>query len=329
MPDTTAVIFFVGLTVFSNEIPNDCGVKAILPRVTYTSPYHGTPHDRYKISSLPQQVIAQSGPGRFGGATQLAIGDYKHVEDHDAVLVFRTASYHPTSNWGTPEIIKGPNGTKTPFSFVRLDGDLVRFPSNSTTKTSLAGAKLPSLGEEVCPAKMTALKAEYLPPYTGAAAVFELPQGTLTPCLSTTSQGKERLDTKLVLTSPGSYFTVSANTMKTRKELRLKATSGQVELLVANVPKRYLNGDTSVIAETALNGMHHDHAYYEMGSTAAGSCNMNLEQWYQAMKNTNQLAGIQQCNMTGPSWKTAAGPSGQILDSVLAASFECSNTQWP
>lgn len=323
--DTTATIFFVGLTVFSNQIPNDCGVKAILPRVVYTSPLH---HERYKISGQPQEVIAQAGgpSRRFGTAIPVPIGDYKHVEDHSAVLVFPTTSYHPTSNWGTPEVIKNKDGTPTPYSFVRLEGDLVRFPSNSTTATSLAGVTLPSLGGMVCPAKMQSLKAEYLPPYTGAAAVFELPQGTITSCMSTTSHGMDRLDTKLELTSPGAIFTVSASTMKTRKELRLKATNGQVELLVANVPLRYLNGDTSEIESTALNGMEHDHAYYAMGSSATGSCSMNLKQWYETMKNNNQLGNIQPCNLTGPYWKTTGGGG---LPSPMAASFECSNTQWP
>ncbi|HYI12456.1 MAG TPA: hypothetical protein VEK57_25610 [Thermoanaerobaculia bacterium] len=325
--DTNVVIFFVGLTVFSNSIPNDCGVKAILPSVVYTSPFH-TPNERHKISALPQQVIAQAGLGRFGGATQVPLRDSRHVEDHEAVLVFSTASYHPTSSWGTPQKIKKQDGTDTPYSFVRLEGDLVRFLSNSTAATSLAGAKLPALAGMVCPAKMQSLKPDYLPPYTGAAAVFELPQGTLTTCLSTSSQGKDRLDTKLVLTSPGPYFTVSASTMRTRKELRLKAANGQVELLVANVPKRYLSGDTSVIAATALNGIHHDHAYFEMGSTGTGSCAMNLEQWYQVMK--TQLGVVPPCSMTGPNWKTTPGEGpGKVLEAVAAASFECSNTQWP
>lgn len=326
MPDTTAVIFFVGLTVFTNSIPNDCGVKAILPRVVYNGLDRGVPtQHQFHTSARPQQVIAQAGPsGRFG---LNLLEEVQHVEDHDPVLIFPTASYHPSSNWGTPEVIKR-NGTNTLYSFVRLDGDFVRFISKSSDpQSSLVGMKLPPLKNAVCPAKMQSLRPEYLPPYTGAAAVFELPQGTLTSCRSTTSAGKTRLDTKLTLTSQGPFFVVSASTMKTRKELRLKGNSaGFVELMVTNLPKRYVAGDTSEIPSSAMNGLKHDHAYYAMGATN-GSCNMSLETWYNTMQAANQLPPT--CQLNGLGLKLAAGVPGPILETAAAASFECSNTQWP
>jgi hypothetical protein len=334
MPDTTAVIFFVGLTVFTNSIQNDCGVKAILPRVVYNSPFTGTPiPHRLHSSARPQQLIAQAGGrGRFGGL--LVLEEVQHVEDHEAVLVFPTASYHPSSNWGAPEVVKR-NGTNTTYSFVRLDGDYVRFISNSAIiptcnqppTTLPASVKLPPLRNAVCPAKMQSLRSEYLPPYTGAAAVFDLPQGTLESCLSTPSANKRRLDTKLTLTSPGPYFVVSASTMKTRKELRLKANSaGFVELMVTNLPKRYLAGDTTELSTSAMNGLKHDNAYYAMGATANGSCNTSLEGWFNSLA-TNQVPP--NCQLNGLGLKLMAGAPGQILDKVAAASFECSNTQWP
>jgi hypothetical protein len=341
--------------VFSSQIPNDCGVKAILPRVVDPNIRTTEPNHHSFLRREPF-LIAQAEPRTLGvqrrnGVPAIRIPapplqegtviggilnhDIKHVEAHDAVLVFQTASYHPSSNWGPPEVIKKPDGTVTPYSFVRLDGDRVRFQAANSTPplTDIANLVAPRLANELCPARVQSLGHSYLPPYSGAAAVFDLPQGLLNSCRSPTPSGDFRFDTKLVVDASGSYFVVSASTMTVRKELRLRRpTSGRLELLVGNVPKRTLKGDFTQLSSNLPNGMAHDQAYYSMGAVGSGACSMTFQQWYLTIgKNYSPLP----CSMSGaPLGKPMPGStvpvvlSPPILD-VVAASFECSNTLWP
>ncbi|HEX2062530.1 MAG TPA: hypothetical protein VHK90_17450, partial [Thermoanaerobaculia bacterium] len=61
MTDTSVVVFFVGIAVFSSSIPNDCGVKAIVPRVE---------HQHVNKPKRPQLIASNSIPETYSLATQ-------------------------------------------------------------------------------------------------------------------------------------------------------------------------------------------------------------------------------------------------------------------
>jgi hypothetical protein len=103
-----------------------------------------------------------------------------------------------------------------------------------------------------------------------------------------------------------------------------------LELLVGNVPKRTLKGDYTELSSAAPNGIAHDQAYYSMGAANNGACSMTFRQWYAT------ITAPPQCSMSGaPLGILAPGStepvvvSPPILNNAMAASFECSNTQWP
>lgn len=305
MATIDVVVFFVGLTTFTAGIPNDCGVKAILPRVEQQKNQRAHVHAR--------------------------------VEDHQAALIFETASYVGSTNWKKYDL-KVKKG-ETPFSYVLLDRDRVRFLTSGATNevANLGDIQLPRL-PEICSAT-SKLRRDFLPPYSGAAAVFDIPEGTLKACLSTArdSPAAKRLDTKVRLKTEG-QFVISASTMKQTKELRLKSKTGKLNVAVANVPTRYLKGDYSERPETAADGMPHVHAYYGMGDGNTSDCTRTLKDWWET-----EQPEVEPCDIPADFRGIGATPSGRpqqnpvtMADGLPSAvmkgviyNFECSNTQWP
>src|SRR5882757_3262711 len=102
------IVHFVGIALFSNQVPNDCGLKVILPRIVHAAP---------KVATA-----ANKGPSATSSASS-------HVENHQAVLVFRTDSYVPGSSWGKPTPLTKPDARGVKYEYVKLDGDRVRFDS--------------------------------------------------------------------------------------------------------------------------------------------------------------------------------------------------------
>jgi hypothetical protein len=386
MADTTIIIFFVGLTMFSSQIPNDLGQKAILPRVVYvdpTTPINFThnnnfAHVRAETDQFEQAPPAAARPAaapptagapppapasmRFSVNDAIPFGPQPHVEDHQSVLIFPDSLYDVSSTWPKKEL-----KTDKAYSYIVLDRDLVRFVTElppGTPPQTLKSNKLilPQLAT-LC-SKMKPLRSDYLPPYQGAAAVFDLAQeGELSSCLSPTKLSQQRLDSKLVLKTVGKRFVVSANTMSTTKELRLKLenANGSVNVYVATIPTRFLEGDFSVISSTALNGQPHVRGYYDMARDGA-SCNQTLQSWYTAYENDPSKDPIPACGYTFTGAGIPVGPvgggtttmpvaliaqrtrfqtprvaipiPGQIPPEqgplkTVAMTFECSNSSWP
>jgi hypothetical protein len=305
MATIDVVVFFVGLTTFSDGIPNDCGVKAILPRIQQQQTKQAHVHAR--------------------------------VEDHQAALIFETASYVGSTNWKKYDL-KVKKGEKA-FSYVLLDRDRVRFITNGATNetANLGDIQLPRL-PQICDAT-SKLRRDFMPPYTGAAAVFDIPEGSLKACLSTARDkpAAKRLDTKIRLKTEDS-FVISASTMKQTKELRLKSKTGALNVAVANVPTRYLRGDYSVRPETAADGMPHVHAYYGMGDGNISSCTRTLQDWWDT-----EQPDVEPCDIPvdfrgiggTPSSRSQEAPfdvAGALPPKMLKGTiynFECSNTKWP
>lgn len=305
MADTSVIVFFVGLTVFSSSIPNDCGVKAIVPRVDQ----HVTQQAR------PKLIASQTFPETYSLATE-------DVESHQAVIVFKYASLQRrASSWGPIDFMPRKNKDAPLYGYVTLDGDRVRFITNaSNVKAEIPpDLALPRLRDYVCPANMQKLRAEFLPPYNGAAAVFDLPEGTLQPCLSSMG-ANQRIDVKLPLNVDGN-FVISASTMKEKKELVLAPDpdTGKLEVMIANVPTHYLR--PKLTSSLAVDGLPHVHAYYAMAGEQNGQCEKTLLDWFNDKK-----PAIPRCTLSVLGFN--AGRS-VIDDNTVMSSFECSNTQWP
>ncbi|MGH9421937.1 MAG: hypothetical protein ACRD3J_18315, partial [Thermoanaerobaculia bacterium] len=251
------IIHFVGLALFTSQVPNDCGLKAILPDVFYTAP---------KVVKTAQKGTA---------ATHISPA---HVENHQAVLVFPTKSYISSPGWGKPIPLPKTKGQTVAYEYIKLDGDRVRFDGGIDNQApDFDQPQLPPLGA-LCSATTT-LDRKFQPPYNGAAAVFDLPQGTVKGCNATT-----RIDTEVKLSGNGD-FSVSASTMRLKKELRLKPLGGKVELIVANIPVSCLkNGVCSPKSPAAVDGMSHVNAYYGMVSQTA-SCNKTIGDWIAVVGN--------------------------------------------
>lgn len=299
MPSSIPIIVhFVGLALFSSQVPNDCGLKVILPKVVYTAP----------------KTAAAATKGKSAAASSSP-----HVEDHQAVLIFRTGSYVSSSTWGKPTLLPKNNAAAGSYEYVKLDGDRVRFDSGVDNQgLDFNRPQLPPLGA-LCPS-MTTLDRRFLPPYDGAAAVFDLSQGIVKGCNATT-----RIDTEVRFNGDGDLI-ISASTMKLKKELRLKPVDGKVELIVANIPVNCLrNGVCSTPSATAINGISHVHAYYGMAGQSA-SCNKTISEWLTAA--TDNDAPTERCMIVLPP--AAGGPRpGHATAAVEMSDFECSNSQWP
>ncbi|HJQ39033.1 MAG TPA: hypothetical protein VKB93_17995 [Thermoanaerobaculia bacterium] len=203
LPATDVIIFFVGLTMWSERLPNDYGVKAILPRIT----------------------AASSG-----------------VENHKAAIIFPAASFvegweQPSVLRSAAGETSGPGGA---FKFVFLDGETLRFDTNGAgnTDADLSDVTLPGL-QQLCPERK-ALRSGYQTPYEGAAAVVLLPKGTLKTCLTLPAESEGRLDTRLALQTNGELVITATN--GSTKRLRLKPVDGSIKVMIANLPELYYDG---------------------------------------------------------------------------------------
>jgi hypothetical protein len=308
---TDVIVFFVGLTLWSQQIPNDCGVKAILPRVEHTTG-KGSAHSP-AASPSPISVLP--------------------IPKHQAAIVFPKYSYLSQNGWGVPEELPGQTLTNDSgkLLFVRLNGDTVHFLTNQATNVpaDMTGMKLARVREQLCPAK-NALRPEYQHPYSGAAAVVALPEGTLQACLSVPAESLGRLDTRVSLktidTLGISGSTLSNPKESNTKELRLKPRSAgePIQLMIVNVPETFFNGSAAALE---ADGVSHMNVYLAMGEPGTAACALSLQQWWDQL----DPDGIPLCNPPTSATARAAFPVSDAMLSVWisGANFECSNTQWP
>lgn len=299
---TDVIIFFVGLTMWSEQLPNDCGVKAILPRV------HTMPNTAAMLT--------------------------RHVEDHVAAIVFPAENYDWQEEWVEPStlgsgtaapIAPGTTPSERVFKYVVLDSDPLRFVTNGATNVpaGLSGVTLPPL-QELCPA-MQRLRAGYEPPYGGAAAVVVLPQGTLKTCLSMPAGSEGRLDTRLDLKTAGD-FVISASTMSKPKKLHLKSIDGRpIEIMIANVPAHYFEGVPTTRSRDAIDGMSHENVYFAMCEPGNSNC-MSLRDWWNQLQYPD---GISLCDSRAFAVPETVVPGTFASLATAAANFECSNSRWP
>lgn len=159
--DTTAIIQFIGIVLFTGSIQTDPGVHAILPRI---------------------------------GSTQTSISFVTGIESHRAVILYRKEDLlERSSSWrSNPAINKD-------WEILDLDGEHVQFFTDADNGVPAVPGLLPRIGRGPCAqfAVAPTLTADFLPStsYRGAVAVFDIREGRLDSC---ESKGP-RADTRLFL----------------------------------------------------------------------------------------------------------------------------------
>lgn len=159
--DTTAIIQFIGIVLFTGSIQTDPGVHAILPRI---------------------------------GSTQTSISFVTGIENHKAVILYRKEDLlERSSTW------KSSPAENKDWESITLDGEQVQFFTDADNGYPAVPTDLPRIGRGACTqfAVAPTLTANFLPStsYRGAVAVFDIRGGRLDSC---ESKGP-RADTRLFL----------------------------------------------------------------------------------------------------------------------------------
>jgi hypothetical protein len=274
----TLVVRVLGLATVTDQVPNDCGVHVIVPRVDST---------------------AHAGH------------DSPHVEAHTAMLVVPTDQYDPASTWKMKPMPAYPE-----YMYLELDGDSLRVITNGTNPApSLKTVRLPSL-QGCCAAAgpKKKLRPAFQAPYTGAAAVLDVTGGKVVGCRAPAKgENQFRYDTEIFV-NHGGTAKISGDTMKERKEVRLRNLSGPKPAVVylANVPSCFPTNTCQTKAASAPDGLSHVHAYYSMLQGDTSQCTPTMKK----------------CPVTGGQPPKCVTP--MIASTApLAFDFECSNTQYP
>lgn len=289
--NSTAIIQFIGLVLFSNAVQTDPGVHAILPRVD-----HMAMHDTLS----PGDGKNQKNENPVG------------VERHAAVILYRTDDLISTTRgWK-----RGADSLKNGWDYVELDGEELQFVSTARNEDPEIPRDLPRaitpnsrcLLASAQPVQLT--QAFQAPNYKGAVGVIDIPFGVLKACNARSRTDNNRTDTTLLLQTNGTLVIIG----KKPEEARGKTITlaGDAIVYVANVPPHYL---FTGIAEPPV-GEPHFMAYTAMLDTPCTDPPQNLQ--------ATQMCDLSAINT---AWKIAQNnpPSTkwQIFDS------SCTNTQWP
>ena len=290
--NSTAIIQFIGIVLFSTGIQRDPGVHAILPRITHT------PHVEHAINKGDLHAMTSSDPDT--------------VQDHVAVVLYRTKDVIDKSKgWSVSN--KTLSGG---WEFVQLDGDQLQFfttERNPEPKIP-AGLPLAMAPNSVClteakePVQLS--EAFQAPNYKGAAGVVNIPFGTLQACTARSGGDNGRVDTSLLLKTDGLLVIGAKNPIENKgKTITL---TGNAIVYVANIPPHYLF--TGKMEPPT--GQPHWMAYTAMLDTTC-------------VAPPETVVADETCDLTpiNAAWKEAQAnpPSTQwkIFDS------SCTNTQWP
>jgi len=285
MEPATAIIQFIGIVLFSASIPGDPGLHAVMPRIghVHKSEYHVLPkHDSDK---------------------NLAEVGLQKIENHVSVIMYRTADrLYKTGPW------KGDGALANGWNYLELNGERVRFLSNGANKTPMQPpAGLPRIGAssscQIIQQSKT-LNADYLPPYRGAVAVVDIPEGTLAACDSSA-----RRDTRLMVETNGVLVITATKKFEQPKALVLK---GDAVVFVANIPPYALIHNTDLTM-----GDPHWMAYNAMLDGPCGTAPQSDKDLLIAACDPTQLGESYQRAQKDPPIDLRAIDSG------------CSNSQWP
>jgi hypothetical protein len=218
MDPTTAIVQFIGIVLFSAQVPGDPGLHAIMPRIghVHKSEFHQLP-----------DPDAETNMTRIGSAG---------VENHVSVIMYRDEDrLYPNGGW------KSDGTLANKWSYVALNGERIRFLANGTNGKAGVPAGLPRIGaSSSCgvTAEAPSLSEDFLPPYRGAIGVVDIPEGTLSSC-----ESSGRIDSRLRLETNGVLVITATKKYEDPKALVLK---GNAVVFVANIPPYALLRNTDL-----------------------------------------------------------------------------------
>ena len=297
--DTTAIIQFIGIVLFSSAVPADPGVHAIVPRIDQATHHHQQKEQKDQLN--------------IGDVKSMASGyeELEGVENHVAVLLFRKRDVI-----GTAGTWKRTGELRSDWQFVQLDGEQVQFLTNGVNDAPAVPASLPRIEGGDCLVQAEATTgfkdAFQAPDYAGAAAVIDIPLGTLAVCgkKSAHSDSVIRVDTTLAMKNEGVLVIAARRASDgTAKTITLH---GGALVYVANVPPRYVFEGTY----DPMTSDSHWEAYHEMIDTPCPS--------------RPQMPPVAEaCDLSGLSeaWRIAQNDPPTLV--LMMVGSECSNTQWP
>ncbi|HEV7240101.1 MAG TPA: hypothetical protein VGQ36_12750 [Thermoanaerobaculia bacterium] len=281
MSATEAVIHFIGIVMLTASVPNDPGVKAIVPRI-----------EGFAVESATQRV----GRGRRSSEPVRA------VEPHVAAIIYEKSDKLGISNWT-------PANFRETWEYVVLQHERLQFVTSAANGTPSIPRDLP----HAC-STMT-LQAPFQPPhYTSAAAVVDIPEGSLEVCVarqSNDSPSGGRADTRLFLKTNGSFVIVATNASEPAKTITLKPDA---TVFLVNIPPTRLDIETPLTS--LVESLPHHQAYDAMGGTS--NCTHHLDV-------SNVCKSCDESLMK----KRRPARSGSSLPEIMIIDSECSNSQWP
>lgn len=299
MKELIATIHFIGLALFSTQVPNEPGLRVLLPRIenrekavtkTATNNHHVT---------LTKQALTRD-PHTLTGNTAI-----NAVESHNAYIIFAEEDLLQEIGWtseGVPAHMVKASDPPVRYRLVRLNGERVTFLANGVNPPAAAApAELPK------PKCGTAVSRVSLRTVT---AMVSIPEGYLNTCAVQFEEPAEtRVDTELKLNNNG-LITVWATVFGETRALILK---GDARVFVANVPHGMIFDPNY-----AKEGSSHYHGYYDLLKTTSAKCPHGLE---------HAPVDIRSCPLT--SFRLAGDVRGFKNNLDEAINSDCSNSSWP
>ena len=320
-------IHFVGLIVFTTQLESTVipaqGLHPALdiPLLVAIVPNVTIPHGMARERKAKRVAFSKTRPSRQSHSSD-------PVQSHTALIAFRTADRRAVNGWLPIPIGRtDSSGAGPEWQYIVLSGERIRFQANGTNpRIQSLGDQVPHLIDQL---QLSAnsnynLKPEYMSPYTGAAAVIDLPVGTLTTCASQVIGVQNRIDTQILVNHTGDLVITGETAAGPVKSLTLGEGA---QIVFANVPLEYV--------ETA-SGMDAGHyvVYCQMVNG-----NATLTRCMEPKLRGSATAGTTSCiddvlrkinlGNRGRRAHHATAVARGPLPTAMLMNIECSNTQWP
>jgi hypothetical protein len=233
------------------------------------------------------------------------IADGSGIEQHVAILAYHGKACAKAPCPGVT--LRGVPG----YRYIPLDGGRVHFQVNGENPEPTAASLPPLPHLATCCPNMGKLSGAFRgPSYEGAAAIVDIPAGTLTSCgaqIAGMDASHKRIDTTLSLQSTGKTIVVSI--VRNDAETTTLTLRADAAIIIANLPKPWVAGHR---LDYHMTGTPHYQAYYGMGSGDGSACN-----------------SLENCSPIVPLCVDQAFLKTDGLIDPFTASSECSNSQWP
>lgn len=236
MNELIATIHFIGLALFSTQVPDAPGLHVLLPRVE--SHQHEAPQAE-TIDGTTEEVTITTEETRV-------------VEPHQAFIIYDQRDFVEEIGW-TPEdvpahLIRQDTTNPPQYKFVRLTGEQVKFHAdggNATISDLRLPLPRPKCGDGILNGSV--------------AAVVDIPKGELATCAAVFGGSERRYDTQLKLRN-SKLIVITAAANGVIKALTLK---GSAIVYIANLPAEMLSS-----GDWESSGAAHYLAYYNLIKTS-------------------------------------------------------------